>query len=251
MAFPLTLRRDPAVERGTHAEPTNGEPLGQPDTHPRANPAPAPVWASPASRNVTAGDDFQQRLHAVVEEQMGRLTSADALDEWHRDYLDPRIDGEVEAQQRRIDLAVDLQRRSLQAQRSTLAARAESIEAALADAARTAESATRELAQRVAEAGELVGTPTASSSPAQAEALLAELAALGATPHRTRWRPTRRRSEADLRHTLAVLTRRQEERADRLARQRQAVAEAVARRQGASVAYGRAGGAGQAPRPTP
>lgn len=244
MAFPLTLRRDPAAERGT-----GGEPTGQPDTQPRGNAAPA--WASSAGRNVTASDDFQQRLLAVVEEQMGRLTSADALDEWHRDYLDPRIDGEVEAQQRRIDLAVDLQRRSLQAQHSTLAARAESIEASLADAAHAAESAGQDLARRVAEAGELAGTPMATSSPAQAEALLAELAALGTSPHRSGWRPTRRRSESDLRRALAVLTRRQEERADRVARQRQAVAEAVARRQGAHEAYGRAGGAGPTPRPAP
>lgn len=48
---------------------------------------------------------FRTHLFAVVESEMSKLTDARALDEWHREVLDPRIAAEVEQEVRRIQMA--------------------------------------------------------------------------------------------------------------------------------------------------
>lgn len=137
--------------------------------------------------------DFEARLIALVDAEMDRLTEANALDEWHVDYLDPRISAQVNAEHTRIDAASHGRRASLVAQQRTLEARIASLAAQRETACERVARAQAELDRRVAEISPLVGTdPVEGTGVTTAAAILRVLESTAPTPAAER----RRRGDA-------------------------------------------------------
>lgn len=95
-------------------------------------------------------DAFRVELFAVVETEMAKLTDASAVDEWHREVLDPRIAAEVEQEVRRIEMAARVRNTTLSGELSAIQAQLSDTDQSVVEADAALERARR--AVRVARA---------------------------------------------------------------------------------------------------
>lgn len=65
----------------------------------------ASLWQPAGPLSLRDAEAFRAQLFAVVEAEMSKLTDARAVDEWHREVLDPRVAAEVEIEVRSIETA--------------------------------------------------------------------------------------------------------------------------------------------------
>ncbi len=90
-------------------------------------------------------ETFQAALFGVVQEEMDRVNSVNALDEWHLGYLDERIDSEVLQEQIRLTSQATARRTSLESERVALGARIDQLAARVESASSRLEAAHDEL----------------------------------------------------------------------------------------------------------
>lgn len=108
----------------------------------------APVAAYVAVPGVVPLADpsaFRDHLMHVVEVEMGKLTDARAVDEWHREVLDPRISAEVAQQIRRIEQSAHERQTALQGELVATQTGAEQLVAMHRDADEVLQSARAQL----------------------------------------------------------------------------------------------------------
>lgn len=66
--------------------------------------APVAPWRPSGLPALRDAEAFRAAIFALVETEMSKLTDARAVDEWHRQVLDPRIAAEVEQEVRLIEM---------------------------------------------------------------------------------------------------------------------------------------------------